>query len=40
VHAVQVELTTGAVMVASDRPLPIDEIRVAVDEAGYDLAGG
>jgi copper chaperone CopZ len=39
VHDVQVELTTGAVTVTSDGPLPIDEVRVAVDEAGYELAG-
>jgi len=39
VHDVQVELTTGAVTVTSDGPLPIDEIRMAVDEAGYELAG-
>ena len=39
VHDVQVELTTGAVTVTSDGPLPIDEVRVALDEAGYELAG-
>jgi copper chaperone len=39
VHDVQVELTTGAVRVTSDGPLPIDEVRVAIDEAGYELAG-
>ena len=39
VHDVQVELTTGAVTVTSDGPLPLDEIRVAVDEAGYEFAG-
>lgn len=39
VHDVQVELPTGAVIVTSDGPLPIDEVRVAVDEAGYELAG-
>ena len=38
VHEVQVELTTGAVTVTSDGPLPIDEVRMAVDEAGYELA--
>jgi copper chaperone CopZ len=37
VHDVQVELTTGAVTVTSDGPLPIDEVRMAVDEAGYEL---
>jgi len=39
VHDVQVDLTSGAVSVTSDGPLPIDEIRAAVDEAGYELAG-
>jgi copper chaperone CopZ len=39
VHDVQVELPTGAITVTSDGPLPIDEIRVAIDEAGYELAG-
>jgi copper chaperone len=39
VHDVQVELPTGAIIVVSDGPLPIDEVRVAVDEAGYELAG-
>jgi copper chaperone CopZ len=38
VHDVRVELPTGTVTVTSDGPLPIDEIRVAVDEAGYELA--
>jgi len=39
VRDVHVELPTGAVIVESDGPLPIDEVRVAVDEAGYELAG-
>jgi copper chaperone CopZ len=39
VHDVVVELPTGAVIVESDGPLPLDEVRVAVDEAGYELAG-
>jgi copper chaperone len=39
VRDVQVDLATGAVTVASDGPLPIDEVRTAVDEAGYELAG-
>ena len=39
VHDVRVELPTGAIVVVSDGPLPFDEIRVAVDEAGYELAG-
>lgn len=39
VREVRVDLTTGAVDVTSDGPLPIDEVRTAVDEAGYALAG-
>jgi copper chaperone CopZ len=39
VHVVNVELATGQVTVESDGPLPIDEVRTAVDEAGYELAG-
>jgi copper chaperone CopZ len=39
VRDVNVDLPTGAVAVTSDAPLPIDEIRTAVDEAGYELAG-
>jgi copper chaperone CopZ len=38
VHEVQVELPTGMVVVTSDGPLPIDEVRLAVDVAGYELA--
>ncbi|GAA0718033.1 heavy-metal-associated domain-containing protein [Dactylosporangium roseum] len=37
VHEVLVELPTGAVTVVSDGPLPLDEVRTAVDEAGYEL---
>ena len=40
VRDVQVDLETGAVSVTSDGPLPIDEVRAAVDEAGYELVGG
>jgi copper chaperone CopZ len=39
VRDVLVELPTGAVTVVSDGPLPLDEVRIAVDEAGYELAG-
>jgi copper chaperone CopZ len=39
VRDVAVDLTTGAVDVTSDGPLPLDEVRNAVDEAGYALAG-
>jgi copper ion binding protein len=38
VHEVRVELATGEVAVDSDGPLPLDEVRAAVDEAGYQLA--
>jgi copper chaperone len=40
VREVSVDLATGGVTVTSDAPLPIDEVRTAVDEAGYELAGG
>jgi len=40
VREVSVELATGEVTVTSDAPLPVDEIRTAIDEAGYTLAGG
>ena len=39
VRTVDVELATGEVRVESDGPLPFDEVRAAVDEAGYQLAG-
>jgi copper chaperone CopZ len=39
VHDVTVDLATGTVTVSSAGPLPIDEVRMAVDEAGYQLAG-
>ena len=39
VREVVVDLNTGSVDVTSDAPLPLDEIRTAVDEAGYTLAG-
>jgi len=39
VRGVSVDLPTGGVTVTSDAPLPIDEVRTAVDEAGYALAG-
>lgn len=40
VRGVDVDLASGSVIVSSDGPLPIDEVRTAVDEAGYELAGG
>jgi copper chaperone len=39
VRGVRVELTSGQVTVDSDGPLSADEVRDAVDEAGYELAG-
>jgi copper chaperone CopZ len=39
VRDVQVDLATGTVTIASDAPLPFDEVSTAVDEAGYELAG-
>jgi copper chaperone len=39
VHEVSVELPTGTVTVTSDGPLPLDEVRTAIDEAGYELSG-
>jgi copper ion binding protein len=39
VKEVSIDLPTGGVTVTSDAPLAIDEVRDAVDEAGYELAG-
>jgi copper ion binding protein len=39
VRDVAVDLATGTVDVTSDEALPADEVRAAVDEAGYELAG-
>jgi copper chaperone CopZ len=36
---VAVDLPTGAVAVASERPLDEAQVRAAVEEAGYTLAG-
>jgi copper chaperone CopZ len=38
VHEVSVDLPTGGVTVTSEAPLPVDQVRQAVDEAGYELA--
>ncbi|HET6213214.1 MAG TPA: cation transporter [Micromonosporaceae bacterium] len=38
VREVRVDLPTGAVTVTSEAPLPLDDVRAAVDEAGYELA--
>jgi copper chaperone len=38
VEDVRVELATGTVTLTSAMPLPLDDVRSAVDEAGYELA--
>lgn len=38
VSAVDVDLASGAVTVASDTPVDDDAVRAAVEEAGYTLA--
>ena len=35
---VQVDLATGSLQFTSDRPVSDDEVRAAVEEAGYQLA--
>lgn len=37
VRTVDVDLAEGAVTVTSDGPLDLDEVREAIDEAGYAL---
>jgi copper chaperone CopZ len=39
VRGVEVDLSAGTAAVTSDAVLPLDEVRNAVDEAGYKLAG-
>ena len=39
VNDVQVDLDTGRVSVTSDAPVGTDQVRAAVEEAGYSLAG-
>lgn len=39
VREVDVDLASGKVIVTSDRPLTAGEVREAVTEAGYQLAG-
>ena len=39
VQAVVADATTGTAKVTSAAPLPMDEVRAAVDEAGYELVG-
>ena len=36
---VAVDLAAGTVTVSSVEPLPLDALRAAVDEAGYELTG-
>ncbi|GLY46940.1 heavy-metal-associated domain-containing protein [Lentzea sp. NBRC 102530] len=35
---VSVDLPTGQVTITSEHPLPLDDVRAAVAEAGYELA--
>jgi len=35
---VDVDLVTGEVVVVSDGPLAVEDVRAAVDEAGYEVA--
>lgn len=39
VDDVQVDVASGAVTVTSAAPLETDQVRAAVDEAGYELTG-
>jgi copper chaperone CopZ len=39
VQAVAADAATGVARVTSAAPLPVDEVRAAVDEAGYELVG-
>jgi copper ion binding protein len=39
VQDVVVDLAAGTVTVRSDVPVPLDELRAAIDEAGYELVG-
>ncbi|MER7083486.1 heavy-metal-associated domain-containing protein [Saccharopolyspora kobensis] len=38
VTGVRVDLPTGAVTVTSDQEIDVDQVRAAVEEAGYQLA--
>lgn len=38
VESVDIDLDSGNATVVSEQPLAIETVRVAVDEAGYDLA--
>jgi len=39
VRTVDVDVPAGVAKVNSDAPLALDEVRAAVDEAGYELVG-
>lgn len=39
VRSVDVDLAEGSVTVTSDGPLDLEQVREAVDEAGYELEG-
>jgi copper chaperone CopZ len=39
VQAVVADAVAGTAKVTSAAPLPVDEVRAAVDEAGYELVG-
>jgi copper chaperone len=39
VTGVAVDLPTGAVTITSATPLDLDQVRAAIDEAGYQLTG-
>jgi len=39
VRSVDVDLAQGAVTVTSDGPLDVEDVREAIDEAGYALEG-
>ena len=39
VRSVQVDLESGRVTVTADAPVGTDQVRAAVEEAGYSLAG-
>ncbi|MEU5723317.1 MULTISPECIES: heavy-metal-associated domain-containing protein [unclassified Micromonospora] len=40
VEEVRVDLAAGTATVTSSDALPVETVRAAVDEAGYELAGG
>ncbi|MFD2765570.1 heavy-metal-associated domain-containing protein [Micromonospora eburnea] len=40
VDEVRVDLAAGTATITSAEPLPVESVRAAVDEAGYELAAG